>query len=92
MAGKRNTTRKTAAKKSPAKTGVKPTSKLLKIPRTGSLAVRMAAAKKIEAMDRPTTSTRFRRRRKFPTRSATVIFPIPTSPKYPCASKTPTIP
>jgi hypothetical protein len=55
-AGKRNTTRKTAAKKSPAKTGVKPTSKLLKIPRTGSLAVRMAAAKKIEMMDRPTTA------------------------------------
>jgi len=55
-AGKRNTTRKTAAKKSPAKRGVKPTSKLLKIPRTGSLAVRMAAAKKIEAMDRPTTA------------------------------------
>ena len=53
-AGKRTTTRKTVAKKSPAKT--KPASKLPQIPRTGSLAVRMAAAKKIEAMDRPTAT------------------------------------
>ena len=45
--------KKPAAKKTPPKKSTKPASKVPKIPRTGSLAERMAAAKKIEATDRP---------------------------------------
>ena len=45
--------KKSAAKKTPPKKSAKPAGKVPKIPRTGSLPERMAAAKKIEATDRP---------------------------------------
>jgi hypothetical protein len=53
--GKTTSSRKTAAKQMPPKKSTKPASKALKIPQTGSLQERMAAVKKIEAMDRPKT-------------------------------------
>ena len=52
-AGKVESTKKTAAKKSPVKKSVKPAGTGPKIPMTGTLQVRLAAAKKIEAMDHP---------------------------------------
>ncbi len=52
--GKETATRKTSAKKTAAKKApTKKTSTTPAIPKTGSLAARMAAAKKLEALDRP---------------------------------------
>ncbi|MEO6786089.1 MAG: L,D-transpeptidase [Chthoniobacteraceae bacterium] len=45
--------KKAAVKKAPSKKSVKPAGKILKIPSTGTLQQRMAAAKRIEALDRP---------------------------------------
>src|SRR4029077_3693358 len=50
---KKVTVKKRGARKSLPKKNAKATSKRPTIPGTGSLAVRIAAAKKIEAMDRP---------------------------------------
>jgi hypothetical protein len=50
---KKTAAKKPAAKKSPPKKSAKPAGKFPKIPAPGSLAQRMAAARKIEAMDRP---------------------------------------
>ncbi len=50
---KSTSAKKSASKKLPATKVAKLADKLPKIPRTGSLVERMAAAKKIEAMDRP---------------------------------------
>ena len=51
LAAKKRLARKSSPKKSAERTSKRPT-----IPRSGSLAQRMAAAKKIEAMDRPKSS------------------------------------
>ena len=55
-AGKSKSTKKSAPKKVPMKKGVEPAGMGPNIPMTGTLRVRLAAAKKIEAMDRPTAA------------------------------------
>lgn len=50
---KKTAAKKPAAKKAPPKKSTKPAGKIPTIPRTGSLQERMAAAKRIEALDRP---------------------------------------
>ena len=55
---KKTAAKKPVAKKAPRKKGGKPSIKIPTIPRTGSLQQRMAAAKKIEALDRPKAASK----------------------------------
>ena len=75
--GKITSAKKTAAKKpvvkkAPRKFSAKPASKAATIPRTGTLQVRVAAAKKIEVMDRPKAGPKAAKRN---ARSATLLAP-----------------
>ncbi len=63
---KKTAPKKAAAKKTASKKSAKPASKVPRIPRTGSLPERIAAAKKIEAADRPKAAAKPAKRKSSP--------------------------
>lgn len=65
-AAKKAAVKKAAPKRAAAKSAVRPAGKTPKIPMTGTLQVRMTAAKKMEAMDRPKAEPKSARRKTQP--------------------------